>query len=81
MRRVFIAGTTGESLSLTLDERFELVEMWEKVTKADDIDVDYIVHIGAEGRCPLLPFCPFLLHALTLSFNLTRLSAKKRLEM
>eukprot|EP00618_Florenciella_parvula_P005796 CAMPEP_0119506326 /NCGR_PEP_ID=MMETSP1344-20130328/26584_1 /TAXON_ID=236787 /ORGANISM="Florenciella parvula, Strain CCMP2471" /LENGTH=108 /DNA_ID=CAMNT_0007542853 /DNA_START=57 /DNA_END=380 /DNA_ORIENTATION=- len=43
VKRVFVAGTTGESLSLTMDERFKLVEQWEEVTKSDEVDVDYIV--------------------------------------
>jgi len=44
---VFIAGTTGESLSLTIDERMLLVEEWETV--APDFGITYIVHIGAES--------------------------------
>lgn len=42
---VFIAGTTGESLSLTTAERMDLVEAWESA----DSDVSYIVHVGAEA--------------------------------
>ena len=45
--RVYIAGTTGESLSLTTAERKELVEAWEKV--APDYGLDYLVHVGAES--------------------------------
>ena len=45
--RAYIAGTTGESLSLTTTERMKLVEEWEKV--AGDYGIDYLVHIGAES--------------------------------
>eukprot|EP00929_Paragymnodinium_shiwhaense_P052823 TRINITY_DN26455_c0_g1_i1.p1 TRINITY_DN26455_c0_g1~~TRINITY_DN26455_c0_g1_i1.p1 ORF type:complete len:363 (+),score=103.47 TRINITY_DN26455_c0_g1_i1:70-1158(+) len=40
---VFVAGTTGESLSLTLAERKELVEAWSKMPQV------MIVHVGAES--------------------------------
>jgi len=43
----FVAGTTGESLSLTMDERMTLVETWEEV--APDFGIGVIVHIGAES--------------------------------
>ena len=45
--RAYIAGTTGESLSLTTIERMKLVEEWEKV--AGDYGIEYLVHIGAES--------------------------------
>ena len=44
---VFIGGTTGESLSLTVDERMQLVEAWEDC--ASDYGITYIVHTGAES--------------------------------
>lgn len=45
--RAYIAGTTGESVSLTVDERMTLLEQWEKV--AAGFGLDYLVHVGAES--------------------------------
>ncbi len=45
--RVFIAGTTGESHSLSLVERLALTERWMDVTKGSDLKV--IVHVGSNG--------------------------------
>jgi len=42
----FVGGTTGESLSLTADERMRLTEAW---TVAAPEDVRVIVHAGAES--------------------------------
>lgn len=41
----FIGGTTGESTSLTTDERLKLAERWLAVTKGSSLKV--IVHVGA----------------------------------
>lgn len=40
---VFVAGTTGESLSLTLPERLALTEAWAKMPQ------EMIVHVGADA--------------------------------
>ncbi|MGE0145101.1 MAG: dihydrodipicolinate synthase family protein [Planctomycetota bacterium] len=45
IRQVFIAGSTGESHSLSLDERRALTERWLAVTKGTDLQV--IVHVGS----------------------------------
>jgi N-acetylneuraminate lyase len=47
VKRAYIAGTTGESVSLTTDERMALLEQWEKV--AAGFGLDYLVHVGAES--------------------------------
>src|SRR5690348_8924720 len=41
----FIGGTTGESSSLTLEERRALTDHWMKVTRGAQLKV--IVHVGA----------------------------------
>lgn len=43
VRAAFVGGTTGEGLSLTLDERFRLAERWMTVT---DALLPVIVHVG-----------------------------------
>jgi N-acetylneuraminate lyase len=43
--RVFIGGTTGESVSLQLTERLALGDRWAAVAKASGIQV--VVHVGA----------------------------------
>ena len=48
---VFIGGTTGESFSLTTDERVTLAEAWVK-NQADDFHV--IAHIGSESLPDIL---------------------------
>lgn len=45
---VFIGGTTGESHSLTLDERLALTQRWMQVTKGSKLKV--IVHVGANSQ-------------------------------
>ena len=45
VKRAFIAGTTGESHSLSLAERRALTERWMKVTEGTELKV--IVHVGA----------------------------------
>jgi N-acetylneuraminate lyase len=45
VKRAFIGGTTGESHSLSLDERRALTERWMEVTKGSELRV--IVHVGA----------------------------------
>jgi N-acetylneuraminate lyase len=44
---VFVSGTTGESASLTLDERILLVRRWADVTRGTPLKL--IVHVG--GNC------------------------------
>jgi N-acetylneuraminate lyase len=44
---VFVCGTTGESASLTLDERIALVRRWADVTRGTPLKL--IVHVG--GNC------------------------------
>lgn len=43
--RVFIGGTTGESHSLTLEERRELAQRWVEVARGTPLQV--VVHVGA----------------------------------
>jgi len=43
VKNVFVGGTTGESLSLTLPERLALSEAWAKMPQ------NMIVHVGAEA--------------------------------
>lgn len=45
VRRVFIGGTTGESHSLSLEERLLLTTRWMEVTRGSGLSV--IVHVGA----------------------------------
>jgi N-acetylneuraminate lyase len=45
VRKVFIGGSTGESLSLTVDERLALAERWRDVVRGSDLRL--IVHVGA----------------------------------
>ena len=45
VRTAFIAGTTGESLSLTIEERLSLTTRWCEVSQ--DSDLQIIVHVGA----------------------------------
>ncbi|QDU56035.1 dihydrodipicolinate synthase family protein [Aeoliella mucimassa] len=42
IREIFVNGTTGESLSLTVDERMQAVEAW----KNSGSDLELIVHVG-----------------------------------
>lgn len=52
--RAFIAGTTGESHSLSLEERRALTSRWMEATQGSDLKV--IVHVGAnclEDACVL----------------------------
>jgi N-acetylneuraminate lyase len=42
---VFVCGTTGESHSLTLDERRRLAQRWMEVTRGSQLKV--IVHVGS----------------------------------
>ncbi|MEZ5943517.1 MAG: dihydrodipicolinate synthase family protein [Planctomycetaceae bacterium] len=44
VQAAFICGTTGESHSLTTDERLQLAVRWAEVTRGTDLDV--IVHVG-----------------------------------
>jgi len=43
--RVFIGGTTGESVSLQLTERLALGDRWAAVSKSSGMKV--VVHVGA----------------------------------
>jgi N-acetylneuraminate lyase len=45
VKSVFIAGTTGESASLTVEERLQLARRWAEVARASSLAV--IVHVGA----------------------------------
>jgi N-acetylneuraminate lyase len=60
----FIGGTTGESSSLTLDERLALAARWIEVARAPGLDV--IVHAG--GNC--------LADAQTIAAHAQRLGAR-----
>lgn len=42
---VFVGGTTGESSSLTLDERFALAQRWSEVARGTELRV--VVHVGS----------------------------------
>src|SRR4051812_29592971 len=41
----FVAGTTGESLSLTVEERLALARRWAEVARGSALRV--VVHVGA----------------------------------
>jgi N-acetylneuraminate lyase len=43
----FVGGTTGESLSLTTQERMQLLESWEKASGGSALKM--IAHVGAES--------------------------------
>lgn len=43
VRGAFVCGTTGEGLSLTLDERMQVAQRWQDVAGAD---LDVVVHVG-----------------------------------
>ncbi|MCA9061147.1 MAG: dihydrodipicolinate synthase family protein [Planctomycetaceae bacterium] len=45
VQTVFICGTTGESHSLTVDERIRMTDRWCDVTAGTDMNV--VVHVGA----------------------------------
>jgi N-acetylneuraminate lyase len=45
VKAVFIGGTTGESSSLSLDERRALAQRWSEVTQGTEMKV--IVHVGS----------------------------------
>ncbi len=45
VRYAFIGGTTGESSSLTLDERLQLADRWSRVVRGTDLQL--IVHVGS----------------------------------
>jgi N-acetylneuraminate lyase len=47
VRFAFIAGTTGESHSLTVDERRQLTVRWMEVTRGSELKL--VVHVG--GNC------------------------------
>jgi len=47
IRHAFIGGSTGESHSLSLEERIKLAERWVDVARGSDLGV--IVHVG--GNC------------------------------
>lgn len=47
VKGVFVGGSTGESTSLMLDERLELVQRWADVTKNSSLDL--IVHVGSNS--------------------------------
>ncbi|MEO1991314.1 MAG: dihydrodipicolinate synthase family protein [Pirellulales bacterium] len=45
---VFVAGTTGESLSLSLPERMQLIETWAGV--ASSVGLSLFAHVGASSQ-------------------------------
>lgn len=45
IRSVFVGGTTGESLSLSLSERMALAARWGEVTRGSNLAL--VVHVGA----------------------------------
>src|SRR6476619_1422190 len=45
VKTVFIGGTTGESHSLTVDERLALAQQWSSVVRGAEMQV--VVHVGA----------------------------------
>jgi N-acetylneuraminate lyase len=45
VKRAFIAGSTGESHSLSLNERLQLAQRWFEVTRRSELEV--IVHVGS----------------------------------
>jgi N-acetylneuraminate lyase len=45
VKTVFIGGTTGESSSLTVEERLALAERWSSVARGTEMQV--VVHVGA----------------------------------
>ena len=45
---VFVAGTTGESLSLSLAERMQLVEAWSGV--ASSVGLSLFAHVGTSSQ-------------------------------
>lgn len=47
VRAAFISGTTGESHSLSLEERRALTTRWMEVTRGSDLKV--VVHVGANA--------------------------------
>lgn len=47
VKGVFVGGTTGDSYSLTLQERLDLNKAWAVAAKANDLL--FIVHVGAEA--------------------------------
>jgi len=46
VRAAFIGGTTGESTSLTIDERLALAKQWMEVTRGGS-EMKVIVHVGS----------------------------------
>ena len=44
IKNVMIGGTTGESVSLTFDERFDCVNEWLKISEQYKLDI--YVHVG-----------------------------------
>jgi N-acetylneuraminate lyase len=45
IKTVFIGGTTGESHSLTVEERLALAQQWSEVVRGTELQV--VVHVGA----------------------------------
>ena len=45
IKTVFIGGSTGESSSLSLEERRKLAQRWSEITKGTDLAV--VVHVGS----------------------------------
>ncbi|WP_406696273.1 dihydrodipicolinate synthase family protein [Singulisphaera sp. Ch08] len=47
VKTVFIGGTTGESHSLTLDERLALAQRWNEVAQGSELRI--VVHVGSNS--------------------------------
>eukprot|EP00759_Apiculatamorpha_spiralis_P002476 PhF_6_TR10980/c0_g1_i2/m.17743/K01639/E4.1.3.3, nanA, NPL; N-acetylneuraminate lyase len=45
----FLCGTTGESLSLTIEERKAIATTWKQTVTAQKLPLQIIVHVGAES--------------------------------
>ena len=45
VRKIFIGGSTGESSSLTLDERLALAQRWHEVVQGTELKL--VVHVGS----------------------------------
>lgn len=49
VKYAFVAGTTGESLKMTVDERKRLLERWIEVVAETGAEMTIIAHVGCES--------------------------------
>ncbi|CAD5120436.1 DgyrCDS9005 [Dimorphilus gyrociliatus] len=59
VKNVFVNGSTGEGLSLSVEERNKLSEHWMNVKEKNNLE-NVIIHVGAESvkdACRLARFC------------------------